>query len=303
MKILAVSLAIFLSSKGFGKEVALTIDDAPRGNELIYSGDQRTDRFIEVFAAEKVQAAFFCNSSRLNEANGTRRLEKYAKAGHFIANHTHTHPSLNRTSPETYIDDIKKADGLLNQFTTFKKWFRYPFLKEGKSVDSRDSVRKSLRELNYINGYVTVDNYDYVINDFVQKGLEKKLKVHLEKACQMLSDISLDGLADQEAAAKKMFGREVTQVLLMHENDLEAFCLGNLIRELRKRGWKIVSPEKAFAQPLLSREPETLWLDQGRINAYIAESTGKESKLKWDSMTALNKELDRRKIVEGLTAE
>lgn len=300
MKSLILILYLFHPNAIVAKEVALTIDDSPRPARHLYTNDKLSDRFIEVFKKHKVQAVFFSNSSRLSENNGLARLRRYSEAGHFIANHTHSHPRLSQTPPEEYIKEIELADRLLGQFSTFKKWFRYPFLNEGHTLSSRDLVRNYLKQSGYINGYVTVDNYDYVINDYVMRGMDKGLQVHLDRACKMLSDLTLDGLNDQEMAAQKISNDSIIQVLLMHENDIEAYCLEDLILRLTRSGWNIVSPMKAFSQAALAREPDTLWLSQGRINAYVEEKTRKKRKLKWDSMSDLNNELKRRRIVDGV---
>jgi peptidoglycan/xylan/chitin deacetylase (PgdA/CDA1 family) len=296
MKKIVSAILVLLVSVANGKEVALTIDDAPLAGGLIYSGAERTGRFIDVFKKEKVQAAFFCNPNRLDQDNGTARLSQYANAGHVIANHTFSHVSLNRTTASDYIKEIDRADRALSSYKTYKKWFRFPFLHEGRTIEKRDAIRKHLDDAGYINGYVTTDNYDYVINDFVQKVMEKKLKVDLDRACDMLSDLNLYGLQEQENLAKKHLGKKVIQVLLMHENDIEAFCLENSIAKLKENGWTIVSPERAYNDPTLKPSPSTLWLEQGRVAAIVAAKDGTEYKSKWESMGELQKEIDKRKI-------
>ncbi|WP_413574676.1 polysaccharide deacetylase family protein [Bdellovibrio sp. HCB290] len=290
------AVLILSISVASAKEVALTIDDAPLSGGLIYSGPKRTSRFIDVLKKEKIQAAFFCNPSRLNQDDGAARLTRYANAGHIIANHTFSHPSLNQVTASEYAKEIERAESILSSYSTFKKWFRFPFLHEGRTIEKRDAIRKHLDDSGYINGYVTTDNYDYVINDFVQKAMKKKLKVDLDRACDMLSDLNLFGLEEQERLAKKHLGTSVTQVLLMHENDIEAFCLDKSIAKLRSNGWKIVSPERAYSDPTLKAAPNTLWLDQGRLAAIIAATDGTMYKSKWENINELQRELIKRKI-------
>lgn len=299
MKKCHLLLLIFfaLSPVVSASEIALTIDDAPRKDGLIYSGDERADKIISVLKKYSIQTAFFSNSKGLSENNGQARLKKYSDAGHLIANHTHSHPSLNGTSVKKFEEDISKAENLLTQYKTFVKWFRFPFLHEGNTIESRDSIRDYLKKNNYINGYVTVDNFDYFIDDLVQKSLASKKNVNMERACRMLVDIMFDGIEYYDSLAKKNLG-EVRHVLLMHENDIEAFCLEKLILRLAEKGWKIVSPAKAFEDPILSKEPNTIYLNQGRVAALIHEKTGVEYRSKWESTSELKKEFSRRKIIE-----
>ena len=60
-------------------------------------------------------------------------------------------------------------------------------------------------------------------------------------------------------------------VLLLHENDLAALFVGDLVAKLQTRGWRIVPASVAFTDPISDREPNTLSLGQGRIAALAHE--------------------------------
>ena len=290
-------MAVTLPMLAFAKKVALTIDDAPLKSGLIYTGVERTKKIINVLSSQQIQTAFFCNSDRLDVDQGRERLQAYSHAGHIIGNHTSSHTGLDGQSMGEFISEVDRADLALRDFPTFKKWFRFPFLREGKTVYIRDGVRGMLQSRGYINAYVTLDNYDYAINDFVQKALQNKLEPDLNHACEMLSDLNLFGLEEQNLLAKKHLGKEVMQVILMHENDSEAYCLEQSIAKIRKAGWQIISPVQAFQDPTLGAEPNTLWLEHGRVAAVVAAKDGTKYKSKWDSTDALNAEMNRRKIL------
>jgi len=296
MKKLTLLLMMSLvTTTGPANEIAFTFDDAPRGDGHIYTGKERTQKIIDELAKENIQAAFFVNPERFNRYGGLARIKAYANAGHLIANHTHSHPSIKKTSLKAYIEDIDRADKLIQQFSTYTKWFRYPFLHEGDSIEVRDGVRNFLAKAGYKNGYVTVDNYDYFIDDLVQQALEKNEKVNLDKACDMLVDLLWDGLQFYDSVANKYIGN-VRHVLLMHENDIEALCLSKLVRHLRAKDWKVVSPTLAFSDPLLKDEPDTLYLNQGRVAAIAHVRSGKKYVSKWESTAALTTEFERRRI-------
>ncbi len=277
-------------------QIALTFDDAPRGDEKIYSGVQRTQKIIDVLAKHGIQSMFFVNSDKLSLAKGTDRISAYSKAGHLIANHTHSHARLKDTPTKVFLADIDQADQLLKTYPTFSKWFRFPYLGEGATVEVRDQVRAHLQSAGYRNGYVTVDNYDYFINDLVQKALHANKRVNLERACEMLVDVMWDGIKFYDDIAIKHLGK-VRHVLLMHENDIEAHCLEKLIGRIREKGWEIISPEVAFNDPLLSTEPNTLYLNQGRVAAVVHAKTGVKYISKWESESVLTNEFEQRQIV------
>ena len=288
--------SLVVSSSVFAKDVALTFDDAPMANGQIYSGLLRTQRFIEVLKKEKIETAFFCNPYFLNVAQGAERLDLYSKAGFTIANHTKSHVSLEKVPASVFIKEIDDADRALSKFPTFKKWFRFPYLKEGKDLATRNIIREHLKQLGYRNGYVTVDSYDYAVNDFVRLARARTGKVDLDNACTVIGDLVTDGLAQEEQLADQHLKSEVSHVVLMHENDLTAYCLDKTIARIRKSGWTIVSPEKAYADTVLAPEPETLWLEQGRVAAAVQAKDGYRFKIKWETPGALEKWLKTRAI-------
>jgi peptidoglycan/xylan/chitin deacetylase (PgdA/CDA1 family) len=300
IKIIISCIGIILSNHTLlANEIAFTIDDAPKGDELIYTGLERTSRMIDILKRHNIQAVFFANSERMQRFEGKKRIQAYSDAGHLIANHTHSHPNPRKISLSEYLNDIDRAHEQLKSFPTYTMWFRYPYLNEGPTIEYRDGIREHLKTLGYSNGYVTVDNYDYFINDLVQTALKKGEKPDFEKACAMLTDLMWDGIELYSSLARKHLG-QVRHTLLMHENDLEALCLEKLIFSIQRRGWKIISPTRAFQDPLLAKqEPDTLYLNQGRVAAMVHVKTGIKHISKWESEKALRDEFKRRQIVES----
>ena len=278
-------------------EIALTFDDAPLPNGLVYTGVQRTERIIAILKKYNIQAAFFSNTKLLPVDSGTQRLKDYAKAGHFIGNHTHAHADLHTTEMQSYLKEIDQADQLIKEYSTYRKWFRYPFLHEGTTIKMRDDVRNHLKKLKYINAYITVENYDYFIDDLIQQALAKKQKVNMGNACEMMNDLMMASLKYYDKVARKNIG-PVRQVLLMHEDDTEAYCLEKLILRLKENNWSIISPELAYSDPLLKEDPDTLFLGVGRVAAYMHAKKGVHRTGPAESVSTLTENFKKRKIVQ-----
>ena len=62
-------------------------------------------------------------------------------------------------------------------------------------------------------------------------------------------------------------------MLLFHENDAAALFVGDLIQHLRTKGWKIISPQQAYKDPIAKSFPQVFFHKQGRVAA-IANSKG-----------------------------
>ena len=279
------------------KEIAITLDDAPMRDLNTYSGIQRTKRLIKIFKQNDVKVVFFSNSSKLKNSMGERRLQMYNDAGHFIANHTHSHPNLKNLGSKKYIFEIKQANDRLSKFSNYKKWFRYPFLSHGNKAKDRDPVRDYLTKNSYINGYVTVDTQDWFIADQIDKYKARGGKINKKKLCRIYSSMVLDSAVYFDKMAVTHLGRSPKHNVLLHENDLSAMCLGRLIKTLKKNDWKIINPDNAFSDPIYKTKPKTFYNNNGQVAALIHEKNGKKISDPWATPWEGGK-----KIVEHLKA-
>jgi peptidoglycan-N-acetylglucosamine deacetylase len=260
------------------QEIAITFDDAPTENGAYFTGEERTDRIIDQLKKHGVsQAAFFVITRNIRDNNGLPRLEKYVKAGHVLANHTHSHRWIHEIGTLNYIKDLQYADSVLKTIKGYSPWFRYPFLNEGRTVSSRDSIRSALKDLGLTNGYVTIDNYDWYINGQVGKAVREGKKVNEDALRKFYISHLWNSIQFYDNIAKQHLGRSVKHVLLLHENDLAAKFVGDLIQFLRSKGWKIISPVEAYNDPIALEVPDVLFNGQGRVGA-IARAKGVAAK-------------------------
>lgn len=59
-----------------------------------------------------------------------------------------------------------------------------------------------------------------------------------------------------DALARQTIGRSPAHVLLLHETDIAALFIPDLVAALRAKGWTIVTADKAFADPLRDAMPD-----------------------------------------------
>ncbi len=59
-----------------------------------------------------------------------------------------------------------------------------------------------------------------------------------------------------DGLARRTLGRSPAHVLLLHETDLAALWIADLVAALRRAGWDIVSADQAFADPLKAAMPD-----------------------------------------------
>ena len=70
-------------------------------------------------------------------------------------------------------------------------------------------------------------------------------------------------------------GRSPAHVLLLHETDLNALFIVDLVAGLRAAGWTIITMDEAYRDPIARMEPDTLHLGGGRVSA-LAAAAGRD---------------------------
>jgi peptidoglycan/xylan/chitin deacetylase (PgdA/CDA1 family) len=238
---------------GPAKLIALTFDDAPRGPGAFYTADERTRLLIAGLRASGVrQAAFFLNPGRISKSNGaTQRIMAYAAAGHVLADHTFTHHDLSSQSAESFLADVDKAEAWLQGRPNYRPWFRFPGLNQGgRDQDKRRTALAGLAARGLMVAPVTVDGSDWNM---------EHLAVEAMKAGKPIDDAALRDLYVEtmvqsadfgDALMRRTIGRSPAHVILLHETDLAARYIGPLVDALRRDGWRIVTADAAFADPI-----------------------------------------------------
>jgi peptidoglycan/xylan/chitin deacetylase (PgdA/CDA1 family) len=293
-------LLLFLFSNLYSQEIAITIDDAPLQDGPLFSGRERAQKIISVLKKQNISTvAFFVITNNIDDA-GKNRLMQYANAGHLLANHTHTHQWIHDIGVDRYIKSILTADSVLRLMKGFVPWFRYPFLDEGRTKTDRDSIRVLLKKLELMNAYVTIDNYDWYLNALLRKAINEKHTVHFERLRNIYIDHIWNSIQFYDNIARQILGKSPRHVLLLHENDLTAYFLNDLIIHLKTQGWKIISPIEAYKDRIATIIPDVLFNGQGRIAAMAKEKgvASKDLVQEAEDETYLDKLVKTKKVFE-----
>lgn len=258
------------------KRIALTFDDIPRERGAWLDDDERTRRIVAGLRGAGVeQAAFFLNPGRIAEKPGAEaRIAAYVAAGHVIANHSATHPHLNVTEAAAYLADIDAAEAWLKGREGYRPWFRFPYLDEGgRNLARRDAVRAGLGARGLMNGYVTVDASDWFYEQAAIDAVKAGKRVDQNALRDLYIESHVGSAEFTDALARRALGRSPAHVLLLHETDLAAFWIGDLVHALEAKGWTIVSADEAFADPMARIAPDVP-VAQGTLIEAIAWQKG-----------------------------
>ncbi|HEX2269022.1 MAG TPA: polysaccharide deacetylase family protein, partial [Pyrinomonadaceae bacterium] len=146
-------------------QFSITMDDFNWGNAVKQTPSERNESILNTLNKHSIKAALFVMGRNIEEQQGKDLLSAWDKAGHLIGNHTYSHRNFNAPTIDVkfYEQDILRAEKLLEEFPRFRKYIRFPMLKEGDTAAKRDAMRAFLAQQGYRNGYVTIDNSDWAI--------------------------------------------------------------------------------------------------------------------------------------------
>lgn len=291
--IFLISLLLFIYTANASKELALTFDDAPVHSSLHFETNERTRLLIKKLKALNVPPVIiFANPCKQeNKTALIQQLKRYRDAGHFIGNHTCSHPRLDDVGFEKYSDDTLKADTILTPLFSGQKFFRYPFLNESKDETLRNQMRDWLAQHDYRHGMVSLDNDDYLFSSKINEAKKQKKKIDYKKVEALFLEHVVGAAEFYNNLAVKTLGRSPKHVMLLHENDATVLFLESLVETLRKNGWTLISAIDAYRDPIYREKPKNTYANNGIIPQLAFEKTGE--RVWFPGFEELNQELDR----------
>lgn len=260
------------------KRIALSFDDVPRNAGGFLAPDARAKRLVHALKKAGVkQAVFFVTVGNLEKSgtgDGAANIERYVAAGHVIANHSFAHPHLSGMPAADYLADIDRAETWLKGRAGYRPWFRYPFLDEGgKDKAKRDTVREGLRARGLSNGYVTAESSDWNIEGLAAAAKKDGKRVDMAALRALYVESHVEAAEYYDALAVKVLGRSPAHVMLLHETDIAAMFVGDLVKALQAKGWEIVTADAAYADPIRELRPDTPFA-QGTLTEALAWEKG-----------------------------
>jgi peptidoglycan/xylan/chitin deacetylase (PgdA/CDA1 family) len=304
---LALVLALLASpaSAQDAKRIAISFDDIPRHPGGFMTPDERAIALIAgLHAAGVEQAAFFVTTGNLEDdygKGGEARIRAYVAAGHVIANHSHSHSWLWNDDPAAYVADLDKAEAWLAGRPGKRPWYRFPYLDEGRDPERRDALRAALRQRGLLNGYVTVDNWDWQIDTLASQAIAAGRTIDRAALGRLFVETIVSTANFNDEVARETLGRSPVHVLLLHETDLNALFIADLVAGLEADGWQIVTMDEAYADPIAGIEPDTLYLGGGRVSA-LAAAAGRDPETLVHERTneaELTRLFEERVVVKG----
>ena len=241
-------------------QFAITMDDFNWSDPVKLTAAERNQSILETLRANSIKAALFVVGRNVEDDEGKQLLSAWDKAGHLIGNHTYSHRNFNAPSMDvkTYTQDILRAEALLKNFSQFRKFFRFPMLKEGDTAAKRDGMRNFLAQHGYRVGHVTIDNSDWLIDQHLTTRLRKDPAADLKPYRDYYLEHMWARAEYYDSLAYRVRGYQVKHTVLMHFNLLNGLFLGDLIAMFKSKGWQPIDAGEAFTDPVFAAKPNIL---------------------------------------------
>jgi len=233
-------------------EVALTIDDLPVHGP-IPTGETPQSVANGVIAAlreARVPGYGFVNARWTEQQPETRdALTAWRGAGLSLGNHTWAHRHLSEMSIAEFEQELVRNEPGLEQMGGEWKWFRYPFLDEGKDAAQRAAARSVLAKHGYKIAAVTMDFADWAWTAPYARCREAGNERAIAKLEEMYFQAAREGIVYSRALSARLYGRDIPYVVLLHDSAFEARMLPRLIQLYRTAGARFVSLPDAERDP------------------------------------------------------
>jgi peptidoglycan-N-acetylglucosamine deacetylase len=261
------------------RRMAVTMDDVNWAAVPAAFSETVLPRILEAIGTTK--AALFVIGRHVENEEGKRILSEWSGAGHFIGNHTYDHVPLYRASPEAFVEGIARNETLIEGYPGFRKWFRFPLLKEGDSREVRDAVREYLNRTGYRNAQVTIDASDWYFDERLRRKLADDPAFPVERFREPYLAHIRDRVRFYDELCVEILGRSVPHILLTHYNLLNALFLKDLLRVLEGDGFRFIDVDEAYADPVYREPVDAIPAGESLIWS-IAHASGKyEDRLRY----------------------
>lgn len=252
------------------RAVAITVDDLPyawgsspnpNDSEVRRTAEKANRRLLAAFEAHHVPVTGFViqkSAESLGLKAGTGILMDWILHGFDLGNHSYSHPDINELSLEQIEEEILRADSairpLMAQAGKGLSFFRFPFNHTGDTRLKHDEVAAFLAKNGYSVATCTIDTSDYIFNNAYVRMLANQDSTSARRLREEYLAYTGTEIDYYARLNRQVLGYEPPEVMLLHDNRLNADVLEEVLRLFEKRQYQFVSlavaqSDSAYAVP------------------------------------------------------
>lgn len=226
-------------------QIAITIDDLPVHAPYPpgVTPLEVNRQMIGALKAAHVPVTAFVNAVNVKDAATMEALRDWRAAGFVLGNHTWSHPHLSELTIAQFEGELTKDEPVLRQVGEGSdwRWFRYPFLDEGKDPAQRIAARAVLAKHGYRVADVTTSFSDWAWTPGWARCHANHDAAGVAELERLYLKAVKESIADARYNAHALYGRDIPYVLLMHVSAMSAHMMPQVLRIYRENGFQFIS--------------------------------------------------------------
>jgi peptidoglycan-N-acetylglucosamine deacetylase len=265
----AAAIVLIQLSSGLAAQthqVALTIDDLP----FVTAEDTRpmlpanakaaeaaNRKLVNAFTHHKVPVTGFViqkNVENSDLASGREILRQWTQNGLDLGNHTYAHPDFDSLTIEQFEEQIIRGEAMFVRLTDAAsrkpKYFRFPFNHTGDTTEKHNAIADFLKKRGYRQAPCTIENSDWMFNAAYARMLARHDHAsasRLRREYLTFTSAQIDYFIRLNT---QVLGYEPPEIMLLHDNQLNADVVGKLLSLFEKKGYRWVTLTQAESDPV-----------------------------------------------------
>jgi peptidoglycan/xylan/chitin deacetylase (PgdA/CDA1 family) len=153
------------------------------------------------------------------------------------------------------------------------RYFRHPFLHTGDELRKRRAFEAFLTTHGYVVAPVTVDTDDFVYAAAYSRALRAGDVAHAARILDDYRRYMNEVFTYFEGVSRRVTGRDISHIVLLHANALNADGFATLADDLVRRGYRFVPIAEALEDPVYTSPddfvgaPGNSWFNHWAITA------------------------------------
>ena len=265
------------------KTVAITVDDLPYewydASHKLEAADARqaalgNQKILGALARHKAPVTGFVNQlkvEQLGTEQGTAMLKAWTRGSFDLGNHLYGHEDANELSVQQIQEEIVRGEAtivpLMKAAGKKPEFLRFPYNHTGDTKERHDAIAAFIAKRGYRLAPCTIDNTDWEFAWAYVKMLAKHDEAGMAKlraAYLAYTSAEIDYYA---ALNKQVLGYEPPEIMLLHDNQLNALMMDDVLALFEKKGYRFVSLAEAESDAIY-KQPDTHVTSNGPMWGY-----------------------------------
>ncbi|WP_010218651.1 polysaccharide deacetylase family protein [Sphingomonas sp. PAMC 26621] len=242
--------------------VAITFDDLPyasgASDKSAKAAINAQRRIVQALRRADVPATGFVNEDKVEALGpaGPRLLAEWNRGLLALGNHGYSHFDSNDLDAGNIEREVVKGEATIRPMAASAgraiPFFRFPYNHIGDTEPKRAAIERLLADHGYRLAASTIDTSDYLFNNAYERAFAKHDRAMMRRIERAYLDHSRVQIAYYGELGRKVFGRKVPAIMLLHANRLNAATIQPLLGLFRSGGYRFVSLTEAQSDPAYS---------------------------------------------------